>query len=259
MVIDPLLVSAFWPPTTLTGLLVWISIVVLGIAYAYRKKRAFKEGARLQIHWVDFGTRTFATAVSTSLLLLQASGVQLFSPLGGAGTGQLYIAFGLIVSLAILVSNLRQKLDSFVVPKTLKEEPLTLPVPPPPPPVFDVVEETETTESTVAGTDQLLHILRQFMNIWEQYERLSHEERAQSAHSVQAEARVDSSLLLSADSRYADSWDQDVRRQVQVTSDKLHKFGISDSSEDPFTEAKGKDAYDSASALASLLRSHKTG
>jgi len=143
---DPLLVSAFWPPTTLTGLVIWISIVVLGIAYAYRKKSRFKEGARLQIHWVDFGTRTFATAVSTSLLLLQASGVQLFSPLGGAGTGQLYIAFGLIVSLAILVSNLRQKLDSFVVPKTLEEEPETVEEVPPPPPIFKEVQKTETPQ-----------------------------------------------------------------------------------------------------------------
>jgi len=253
LVIDPLLVSAFWPPTTLTGLLIWISIVVLGIAYAYRKKSRFKEGARLQIHWVDFGTRTFATAVSTSLLLLQASGVQLFSPLGGAGTGQLYIAFGLIVSLAILVSNLRQKLDSFVVPKTLEEEPQTLPVPPPPPPVFDEVEETETTQGTVAGLDDVLYYLRHFMNVWEQYERLSQQERLQSASNVQSEARVVSERLLTTDAQCADFWDQDLRKQVQVISDKLHKFGISASDE------KGRDAYDRASALVSLHRTRTTG
>ena len=247
MAIDPLLVLAFWPPTTLTGLLVWISIVVLGIAYAYRRKSRFKEGARLQIHWVDFGTRTFATAVSTSLLLLQASGVQLFSPLGGAGTGQLYIAFGLIVSLAILVSNLRQKLDSFVVSKTLEEEAETVGEAPPPPPMPEQLE---------AGN--VLRLLRDFMNVWEQYERLSSQERVQSVYHVQTEASVASSLLLSADARCADSWDQELRRQVQATSDKLHKFGISGGT-DQDREEKGKDAYDRASALVSLLRTRTTG
>jgi hypothetical protein len=247
LAIDPLLVSAFWPPTTLTGLLVWISIVVSGIAYAYRRKRRFKEGARLQIHWVDFGTRTFATAVSTSLLLLQASGVQLFSPLGGAGTGQLYIAFGLIVSLAILVSNLRQKLDSFVVPKTLEEEPETVDYSPPMPPT---VEELEI--------GHMVSVLKGFMNVWEQHERLSIQERLQSGYNVQTEAKFASSLLLSADARCGDAWDQELKTLVQITSDALQKFGISDI-EDQASEAKSKDAYDKAKALLSLLKAHASG
>jgi len=99
------------------------------------------------------------------------------------------------------------------------------------------------------------------MNYWEQYERLSQQEKSQSASRLQAEARVTSSLLLSIDSRYADSWNQELRRQVQITSDKLHKFGISDAraTEDyQSIEAKGKDAYDKVSALASLLRTYTT-
>ena len=53
--------------------------------------------------------------MSSSLLLLQALGVNLLSPLTGTG-GDLYVVFGLIVAVVILVSDLRGKLDDFVQP-----------------------------------------------------------------------------------------------------------------------------------------------
>ena len=79
------------------------------------------------------------------------------------------------------------------------------PPPPPRPPIAEHIEEPEGTTTPVAGTGELLPLLGDFMNYWEQYERLSQQEKSQSASRLQAEARVTSSLLLSIDSRYADS------------------------------------------------------
>lgn len=173
----------------------------------------------------------------------------------------------LIVVLPMSISNIylarkekgnKQKLDGFVVPKTLEEAPKIVEEVPPPPPILEEGEETGTPQATVAGLDGMLDVLRGFMNVWEQYARLSEQERLQSGYGVQSEAKFVASMLLSADARYADFWDQDLRKQVQVTSDTLHKFGISDRT-DQTSRAKGKDAYDRASALLSLLKTRTTG
>jgi len=166
------------------------------------------------------------------------------------------VIFVLVVWLKYALSDLKQKLDSFVVPNTLEEENQALVAPPPPVPY--AVEETVTPQSTVAGLDVMSDVLREFMNVWEQHERLSEQERLQSGYKVQVEANSASSVLLYADARYDNSWDQELKRLVQVTSDTLHKFGISNIA-DHASEAKGKDAYDKASALLSFLKTYTTG
>jgi hypothetical protein len=121
------------------------------------------------------------------------------------------------------------------------------------------IEEHEETQSTVAGLCELLRLLRVYMNRWEQYTRLSKDERLQleSRIAIQADASTTSSDLLRIDSEYADSWDDPaLRNQVQTVSDQLRKFAISEIrtiSDYEAMENKGKDAYDKVRALLSLF------
>jgi hypothetical protein len=212
--------------------------------------------SRIRLDGDSFLVKTFLVASSLISIFSIGTSVQFFNP--SAGLDQFFVIFVLVVWLKYALSDLKQKLDNFVVPEKLEEEPQTLIVPPPPPsPEPYEVEGTEATGSAASGVEQLLQILRSFMSVWEQYERLSDEDREQSASSARAEARVDSSMLLGVGSRYADSWDQDLKRQVQDASDALHKFGISDRTSQT-SEAKGKDAYDKVSTLVSLLKGDPT-
>jgi hypothetical protein len=197
-------VTILWPPTALTGLMAWFLTVVLGLVYTfYKKKVLFKNNATVTMHWADFATRTFATAVSISLLLVQASGVQLLTPLGGIGTGQLYIAFGLIVSLAILVSNLKQKLDSFVISSQPKQ----------------ILNSKEITR-------ELLATLRQFFNRYEQFARTGLENVLfVDIEDMQHYAQRLSDELLQINARGVESLSFKVRDQIGLISDKLHSFG----------------------------------
>ena len=70
----------------------------------------------------------------------------------------------------------KQKLDSFVAPKTLEEEPETVDYSLPMPPTVDL--------------GHMVSVLKGFMNVWEQHERLSVHERRQSGYNVQTEAKV---------------------------------------------------------------------
>ena len=132
-------------------------------------------------------------------------------------------------------------------------------IPPPAPPPAEVIERFEETESARTGIERLLHVFRDYMNGWEQYARLSKEERWQTGSRIriQSEADVTSRQLLSIDSEYADSWHPTIRSQVQFVSDQLRKFAISEihtSSDWEVMENKGKDAYDEVRTLASSFR-----
>lgn len=139
------MIPFLWPPTVLTGL-----IVLVGLVYIqYRKWKMPNEHAVIRINWESLIVRLFATAISISSVLVQASSVQPLSLLQEAGIGQLYITLGLLLSLGILVSNLKQKLDSFVMPAQ-KET--------------DTEKKAETEQVAVS---ELLAPLRKFITRWE--------------------------------------------------------------------------------------------
>lgn len=116
-------------------------------------------------------------------------------------------------------------------------------------------------KDAIAGTQVLLPLLKNFMNHWEQYERLSQNERAQSRHRTQVEAAGTSAQLLNIDSRYSDSWDSALRNQVQILSDQLRKFGnaqitVAGPIDWESMEEKGRDAYTKTRALLSYIMTH---
>ncbi len=114
--------SVFWPPTVLAGILILALTLIVARVYPYARKRLrFKGKASIKLHAESFFIRGLATGISLSSLLVQASVVQPLSPLSGAGIGQLYISLGLLISSGILVSNLKQRLDSYVIPETTTE------------------------------------------------------------------------------------------------------------------------------------------
>jgi len=123
-----------WPPTVLTGVIIWLGFVLLGIfyLYVYKVKLKFKGNATVNFGVESFVLRTFAVAVSLSVLIIQAAGVSLLAPLGSGGQ-QLYFILGLLASTGILVEDLLRKLDSFVsaTPKPIQSvssvEPHVLP------------------------------------------------------------------------------------------------------------------------------------
>jgi hypothetical protein len=107
--------SDLWPPTVLTGIIVWAGFVLLSIFYLYyyKLKWKLKGNATIEFNIESFVFRTFAIAVSISVLIIQAAGVNLLAPLG-AGGEQLYYILGLLASIGILVADLLRKLDSFI-------------------------------------------------------------------------------------------------------------------------------------------------
>jgi hypothetical protein len=116
-------------------------------------------------------------------------------------------------------------------------------------------------KDAIAGTQVLLPLLKNFMNHWEQYQRLSLNERSQSRHRTQVEATGTSAQLLNIDSRYSDSWDSALRNQVQILSDQLRKFGnaqitVAGPIDWESMEEKGRDAYTKTRALLSYIMTH---
>jgi len=110
-----LLSSMLWPPTTLTGLVVWVATAVTSYLYMIkRRSERYGGNAAIRVDLLDFAFRTFATAVSLSVLAVGISQIKWGSQLGGPGTGQFYITFGLICSVLLLASNLKGRLDSFL-------------------------------------------------------------------------------------------------------------------------------------------------
>jgi len=78
--------------------------------YYYKRKIKFKGNATIEFGLESFALRTFAIAVSFSVLIIQAAGVNLLAPLG-SGVEQLYFILGLLASTGILVADLLRKLD----------------------------------------------------------------------------------------------------------------------------------------------------
>jgi hypothetical protein len=116
------LASIFWPPTVMAGILILSLTLVVARAYPYvRKRLKYGNNATVRFNDESFFLRGLATGISLSSLLVQASNVEPFAALSGAGIGQLYIALGLLIASGILVSNLKQRLDSYVIPLVLAE------------------------------------------------------------------------------------------------------------------------------------------
>jgi hypothetical protein len=111
------LTTFFWPPTVLAGILILALTLIVARVYPYMRKRMKFDGkATIKFNDESFFIRGLATGIALSSLLVQASNVQPFTALSGAGIGQLYIALGLLIASGILVSNFKQRLDSYVVP-----------------------------------------------------------------------------------------------------------------------------------------------
>ncbi len=110
------LLSILWPPTLLTGIVAIVFTLFIARLYPYWRTRfVFKGNATIKFNEESFFMRTIATGISISSILVQASSLQPLSLLSGTGGGQLYITFSLLILLGILFSNLKQKLDSFVI------------------------------------------------------------------------------------------------------------------------------------------------
>jgi len=142
--------STVWPPTVLTGVIIWLGFVLLSLFYLYYYKRRikFKGNATVEFGLESFALRTFAIAVSFSVLIIQAAGVNLLAPLG-SGVEQLYFILGLLASTGILVADLLRKLDSFVRAAPKPDEP----------------ESTESRISVVAQVPKLSYRVTQTTTI----------------------------------------------------------------------------------------------
>jgi hypothetical protein len=116
------------------------------------------------------------------------------------------------------------------------------------------------------GTEELLHVLREFMSRWEQYERL--DDRQKWLMGVQGDiqrfAKEASDRLVVLGSKYADSWNGRLRNQVQIVSSNMQELGLQAVS--PLgvgvlltdMEKKGKETYERARALVSFLAADAT-
>jgi len=200
----------------------------------------------IKVNWESLLVRLFATAISICSVLVQASNVQPLSLLQEAGIGQLYITLGLLLSLGILVDNLKRKLDSFVMPSQETER---TKIPPP--------------STAIEPTDELLPPLRNFIIRWEQYLQLGRRRQLpENRVDVQNLAHNISSRLAELDSRYADLLNAGVRNQIHMVSDELRQLGVAQfrrlGPEDFIDmEAHGEKAYELAKALTSFLEHEK--
>lgn len=220
----------------------FVATTIVGLAYIHCRKRKISK-AVLKIHWESLLIRSFATAISVSSVLVQISSFQPFSPLQEAGIGQLYITVGILTSLGILVSNLKQKLDSFVLPPQEGQ--------PEQPPIL------------ISGkrADEFLPPLRHFITRWDQYLLLGGQRwHPENRKDMQSLAHNISSQLLDLDSQHPNLLRDELRKCLHVLSQELRQFAVAriSSREDlEEMEIHGSRAYELSKSLISSLELKK--
>lgn len=134
--------------------------------------------------------------------------------------------------------------------------------------------ERKTTDETIPQVqtvvsppkDELLRILREFTNRWEQYKQLDDRQKWVMGlrGDIQGFAKEASDRLLALVSKYAESWDFSLRNQVQIISSDLRKLALESIS--PLgsgtmltdMEKQAEEAYQRAQALVSFLAPKET-
>jgi hypothetical protein len=112
--------------------------------------------------------------------------------------------------------------------------------------------------------DELLRVLREFTNRWEQYKQLDQMQRWAIQGDLQKFAKQASSRLLVLVSKYAESWDFSLRNPVRIISDDLQKLALMPVSiigpGEWLTdiEKQGDEAYQRTQAILSFLATKGT-
>jgi hypothetical protein len=112
---------SFVPSLLWTAIGLWLGTVICSYLYMryVKSKRPF---SIIRVDGDSFLVKTFLVASSLISIFSIGTGVQFFNP--NAGLDQFFVIFVLVVWLKYALSDLKQKLDSFVVPRPLPRFPV---------------------------------------------------------------------------------------------------------------------------------------